>query len=63
MPYKIRKSGKGYKVFKKNGSKSFSKKALPKKRAVAQLKAIMANTHGEGIRQFDTLVEAILLKY
>lgn len=41
MPYKIKKSGKGYKVCKKFGkSKCFSKKPLPKKTAIAQLRAI-----------------------
>jgi hypothetical protein len=43
MPYKIKKSGTGYKVCKKKGGKCFSKKPLPKKRAVDQMKAIMAN--------------------
>lgn len=43
MPYKIRKSGSGYKVYKKEGGKCFSNKALPKARAQAQMKAIYAN--------------------
>jgi hypothetical protein len=47
MPYSIRKVGKGYKVCKKDGSKCFSKKPLPHERAIAQLKAIEVNSHGE----------------
>lgn len=44
MPYKLKKSGSGYKVCKKLGKKKcFSKKALPKSRAVDQMRAIMAN--------------------
>lgn len=41
MPYKIKKSGKGYKVCKKFGkAKCFSKKPLSKKKAKAQMRAI-----------------------
>jgi len=40
MPYKIKKSGSGYKVCKKVGSKCFSKKPLSKKKAQAQMRAI-----------------------
>ena len=43
MPYEVRKSGKGYKVFKKGSSKSFSDKPLSKKKAEAQMAAIYAN--------------------
>jgi len=44
MPYKLKKSGSGYKVCKKLGKKKcFSKKALPKSRALDQMRAIMAN--------------------
>ena len=45
MPYKIKKSGSGYKVCKKKGGKCFSKKKLSKSRAKAQMRAILANTH------------------
>lgn len=45
MPYKIKKSGKGYKVCKKRGGKCFSKKPIPKKRAKAQLRAIAMHMH------------------
>jgi len=45
MPYKIKKSGSGYKVCLKRGGKCFSKKKLSKKRAKAQMRAILANTH------------------
>lgn len=43
MPYKVKKSGSGYKVFKKGTSKSFSKKPLTKAKARAQQKALYAN--------------------
>jgi hypothetical protein len=45
MPYKIKKIGKkGYKVCKKyEKKKCFSKKPLPKKRAIAQMTAITIN--------------------
>lgn len=43
MPYKLKKTGKGYKVCKKVGGKCFSKKPLPKKRAMAQMRAIAMN--------------------
>lgn len=43
MPYVVKKSGKGYKVFKKGSSKSFSKKPLTKAKAEAQQKALYAN--------------------
>jgi hypothetical protein len=43
MPYTIKKKKQGYKVCKKKGGKCFSKKPLTKKRAVAQMGAIMSN--------------------
>lgn len=43
MPYEIRKSGDGYKVFKKGSSKSFSKKPLTKSKAEDQLAALHIN--------------------
>jgi hypothetical protein len=43
MPYVVRRSGKGYKVFKKGSNKSFSRKALPKRRAQAQQRALYAS--------------------
>ncbi len=44
MPYKIVKSGNGYKVKTKTGSKkTHSKKPLSHKKAVAQLRAMYAN--------------------
>jgi hypothetical protein len=45
MPYKIKKSGSGYKVCKKKGGKCFSKKKLSKSKAKAQMRAILVNTH------------------
>lgn len=46
MPYKIGKSGKGFKVKNRLTGKTYSKKALPKKRALAQLRAIQMNGKG-----------------
>ncbi len=43
MPYKIVHSGNGFKVAKKHGGKTFSKKPLTKKKAEAQMRAIYAN--------------------
>jgi hypothetical protein len=45
MPYEIKKSGEGYKVFKKGTSKAFSKEPMSHKKAEAQLKALYANTN------------------
>lgn len=39
MPYKIKKSGLGYKVFSKSGN-ALSKKSLPLERAKKQLNAV-----------------------
>jgi len=51
MPYKIKKTGKGYKVCKKtNTSKCFSKKPLSKSKAQAQMKAI--GMHGESFQDY-----------
>ena len=55
MPYKIKKSGKGYKVCKKTGSKCFSKKPLSKEKAKAQMRAIYANES-----KFDRICSNIL---
>ena len=60
MPYKIKKSGSGYKVCKKVGEKCFSKKALPKSKATAQLKAIMANESVIPGQLFDTFASKYL---
>ena len=46
MPYEIIKTESGYKVCKKdNHNKCFSKKGMPKKRAIKQMKAIEMNEH------------------
>jgi hypothetical protein len=45
VPFKVKKSGKGYKVVSPNGPKS--KKPLTLRRAKAQQRAIYANTKGE----------------
>lgn len=44
MPYEIRKSGDGFKVFKKGTSTSFSKSPMTHEKAKAQLAAIHINT-------------------
>ena len=56
MPYKIRKKGSGYKVCKTTG-KCFSKKPLPKKRAMAQMAAIRIN---EDVNIFESLIYSAL---
>lgn len=48
MPYKITKSGSGYKV--KHGDKAFSKKPMSKKQAEKQRRAIEMNEHKTGKR-------------
>lgn len=45
MTYETRKSGSGYKVCKKSDSKCFSKKPMPKARAMAQMRAIQMKSH------------------
>jgi hypothetical protein len=50
MPYKLVKSGKGFKVGIRGRKKTFSKHPLSKSRAKAQLAAIEINTHGEALR-------------
>lgn len=56
MPYKLRKRGRGYKVCKPSG-KCFSKKPLPKKRAMAQMAAIRIN---EDVNIFESLIYSAL---
>ena len=56
MPYKIKKTGKGYKVGKKDSSKTFSKKPMSKEKAKAQMRAIYANTN----ESFQNRVDAAL---
>ena len=43
MPYKVVKSGSGWKVQKKDGGKTYSKKPLSKAKAMAQMRAMYAN--------------------
>ena len=47
MPYKLRKMKGGEKVTSPNHPNGFSKKPLTHRDAVAQLRAIMANTKGK----------------
>jgi hypothetical protein len=69
MPYNVKKSGSGYKVFKKGTKKSFSKKPLAKKKAEAQMKALYAseqqneNLQEEVQEMSGTLVFKNLYKY
>ena len=44
MPYKLQHRGSGYKVTTPNHPQGFSKKPLPKKKAIAQLRAIKMNS-------------------
>lgn len=64
MPYHIKKySNKGYKVCKKNSTKCFSKKPMPKKRAERQLKALYASENvDEQKTSFEQLFEYIMSK-
>lgn len=57
MPYKLKKSGPGWKVCKKSGGKCFSKKPLSRARATSQMAAIYAN------ESFDQAVARILHEY
>jgi hypothetical protein len=45
MPYEVKKSGKGYKVFSPNGP--HSKKSMTLRQAYAQKKAIEISTGGK----------------
>ena len=60
MPYKIKKTKKGYKVCKKVGGKCFSKKPLSKEKAKAQLKAIGLHTHESKAITLQDLIEEVL---
>ena len=55
MPYKVVKSGSGYKVKNKDTGKTYSKKPIPKKRADAQLRALYASSESESplIKKID----------
>ena len=59
MPKGVYKKGKGYKVCEKPPkSKCYSKKPLPKKRAEAQFRAIMANSARESyVNKIDKLIK------
>jgi hypothetical protein len=57
MPYKIKKSGSGYKVTNKNTGKTYSKKPMSKQKARAQQCAMYANSHEES---FDNKLSSIL---
>lgn len=60
MPYKVKKSGGGYKVTSAKHPHGFSKKPLSKERARKQQAAIYANTHGESFaRRLDAVLESI----
>jgi hypothetical protein len=56
MPYKLKKVGSGYKVAKKTGGKTFSKKPMTKKKAEAQMRAMYANSN-ESLQNFQILIE------
>jgi hypothetical protein len=60
MPYKIVRSGSGYKVAKKSGGKTFSKKPLSKAKAIAQMKAIHANEEYKPIFNLTKLIESVI---
>lgn len=58
MPYELKQSGDGWKVFKKGTSKSFSKKPLSKAKAKAQMSALYANESFEQ-KLHNVLIEGI----
>jgi hypothetical protein len=60
MPYKIKKSGSGYKVCKKKGGKCFSKKKLSKSKAKAQMRAILVNTRESCTMSLKNIINQIL---
>jgi hypothetical protein len=60
MPYEIVRSGSGYKVAKKTGGKTFSKKPLSKTKAVAQMRAIYANEDHKPIFDLTKLIESVI---
>ena len=55
MPYNIKKFKGGYKVCKKNSSKCFSKKPMPKARAERQMAALHINTNESVLNEFNSL--------
>lgn len=62
MPYKIKKTGKGYKVCKKLGKqKCFSKKPISKEKAKAQMYAIIKN-ESLSFKDFFYLQEGVEFK-
>ena len=56
MPYKLKKMGSGYKVCKKNSTKCFSKKPLPRKRALKQLAALHIATGESAVPTLNQLI-------
>ena len=62
MPYVVKKSGSGYKVFKKGSSKSSSKKPLHKSNAEAQQKALYASETNESLVNEEHLEDALVYK-
>jgi hypothetical protein len=57
MPYKVAKSGSGYKVKNKNTGKTYSKKPQTKEKAAAQMRALYMNTKDESFeRKLDVII-------
>jgi hypothetical protein len=59
MPYSIRKSNAGFKVFNKKTGHAFSKKPMSKEKAKKQVAALHINVK----ESFDDLVTNILRKH
>jgi hypothetical protein len=55
MPFNVKKSGSGYKVFSPKGAKS--KKSMSKSKALKQQAAIYANWKGESVERKDFTTE------
>jgi hypothetical protein len=50
MPYALEKSGRGYYVITKETLRKHSNRPLPKKRAMAQMRALYASEQGYTLR-------------
>jgi hypothetical protein len=58
MPYKVSKSGGGYKVKNKKSGKTYSKKPMSKEKAKKQMAAIYANTNESILHRIDATLES-----
>lgn len=60
MPYKVVKSGSGFKVKNKDSGKTYSKKPLTKEKAKKQMAALYIHTADESFnKKLDSILENI----